>query len=160
MEIVSTRRDGAAFAGEAAGVAALRSGEARLRQRPGPRNALGGVKFVLPNTMDIYLHATPARELFDRTRRDFSHGCIRVHDPAALASFVLGDDPAWTRPQIEAAMASGVNRMVPLAKPIPVVVFYTTAIVDGEGRAVFLPDVYGHDRKLIAALRGHSRQAQ
>jgi len=160
MEIVSTRRGGAAFADEAASVAALRSGEARLRQRPGPRNALGGVKFVLPNTMDIYLHATPARELFDRTRRDFSHGCIRVRDPEALASFALRDSPAWTLPQIEAAMTSGVNRVVPLAAPIPVVVFYTTAIVDGEGRAVFLPDVYGHDRKLIAALRGRSRQAQ
>ena len=157
MEVVSTRRDGAALPDASAGVAALHSGEARLRQRPGPRNALGGVKFVLPNTMDIYLHATPARELFDRTRRDFSHGCIRVRDPAALAAFVLRDAPEWTLPQIEAAMASGVNRVVPLATPTPVLVFYTTAIVDGEGRAIFLPDVYGHDRRLIAALRGRSR---
>jgi len=112
---------------------------------------------VLPNTMDIYLHATPALELFDRTRRDFSHGCIRVRDPAALAAFVLRDASEWTLPQIVAAMASGVNRVVPLAAPIPVLVFYTTAIVDGEGRAIFLPDVYGHDRRLIAALRGRSR---
>ena len=114
---------------------------------------MGGVKFVLPNTMDIYLHATPARELFERTRRDFSHGCIRVRDPEALASFVLRDQPEWTLPRIEGAMTSGVNRTVPLSAPIPVVVFYTTAIVDGEGRATFLPDVYGHDRRLRAALR-------
>jgi L,D-transpeptidase YcbB len=160
MEIVSTRRDAAAFADEAAAVAALRSGDARLRQRPGPRNAVGGVKFVLPNTMDIYLHATPARELFERTRRDFSHGCIRVRDPEALASFVLRDSPEWTLTRIEAAMTSGVNRTVPLAAPIPVVVFYTTAIVDGEGRAIFLPDVYGHDRRLRAALRAHGREAR
>ena len=129
---------------------ALRSGEARLRQRPGARNALGGVKFVLPNTMDIYLHATPARELFERTRRDFSHGCIRVREPEALAQFVLQGQPEWTTAQIEAAMTSGVNRTVPLAAPIPVIVFYTTVIVDAEGRALFLPDIYGHDRKLRA----------
>ena len=103
----------------ARGIAALRSGEARLRQRPGPRNALGGVKFVLPNTMDIYLHATPARELFERTRRDFSHGCIRVREPEALAQFVLRDQPEWTPAQIEAAMTSGVNRTVPLARADP-----------------------------------------
>jgi L,D-transpeptidase YcbB len=156
MEIVSTRGDRAALAADA-GIAALRSGEARLRQRPGPRNALGGVKFVLPNTMDVYLHATPARELFDRARRDFSHGCIRVREPAALASFVLEGRPEWTAAAIEAAMASGVNRSVPLARPIPVVVFYTTAIVDGEGRAQLLRDVYGHDRKLLDALRGAGR---
>jgi murein L,D-transpeptidase YcbB/YkuD len=154
MEIVSTRGGGAAFAaGDEAGMAALRSGEARLRQRPGPKNALGGVKFVLPNTMDIYLHATPARQLFERTRRDFSHGCIRVRDPVALTQFVLQGRPEWTASAIEAAMASGVNQTVPLAAPIPVVIFYTTAIVDGEGRAHFLPDIYGHDRELLRAMR-------
>lgn len=153
MEIVSTR-DGATIfePGDEAGIAALRSGDARLRQRPGPRNALGGVKFVLPNEMDIYLHSTPARELFERTRRDFSHGCIRVRDPIALAQFVLGGQAEWTPAGIEAAMASGVNRIVPLAAPIPVVIFYTTAIVDSEGRARFLPDIYGHDRRLLQAM--------
>ncbi len=154
MEIVRTGRNGAPFAAnDPAAIAALRTGDARLRQRPGPANALGGVKFVLPNTMDIYLHATPARALFERTRRDFSHGCIRVREPHALASFVLRGQPEWTPAQIEAAMTSGVNRIVPLATPIPVVVFYTTAIVGGDGRAMFLPDIYGHDRKLSATLR-------
>jgi murein L,D-transpeptidase YcbB/YkuD len=158
MEIVSTRGDGLALASDAdAGSAALRSGDARLRQRPGPRNALGGVKFVLPNTMDIYLHATPARELFSRAQRDFSHGCIRLRDPAALASFVLRGQPEWTAAEIEAAMISGVNRSVPLTAPVPVVVFYATAIVDGEGAAHFLRDVYGHDRALLAVLRHAGR---
>ncbi len=155
MEVVGTSSSGRVLA--ASGnelIAALRSGEARLRQRPGARNALGGVKFVLPNTMDIYLHATPARELFERTRRDFSHGCIRVREPEALAQFMLQGKPEWTTAQIEAAMTSGVNRTVPLAAPVPVIVFYTTVIVDGEGRALFLRDIYGHDSKLRDALRG------
>jgi murein L,D-transpeptidase YcbB/YkuD len=157
MEIVSTGRDARTFSGiDAASLEALRSGKARLRQRPGPRNAVGGVKFVLPNSMDIYLHATPARELFERSRRDFSHGCIRVRDPARLALFVLQGRPEWTPAAIEAAMTSGTTRTVALDAPVPVVVFYTTAIVDSEGRALFLADVYGHDRKLSAALRARA----
>jgi L,D-transpeptidase YcbB len=158
MEVVSTRRDSPAPRADIGeSIAALHSGEARLRQRPGPRNALGGVKFILPNTMDIYLHATPARALFDRARRDFSHGCIRVREPEALAEFVLRGRPEWTPANIEAAMTSGVNQVVALDAPIPVVVFYTTAIVDTEGRALFMADVYGHDRKLTAALRAAGR---
>ena len=161
MEVVRAANNGRALAASADElIAALRSGEARLRQRPGPKNALGGVKFVLPNTMDIYLHATPARALFERTRRDFSHGCIRVREPEALAEFVLRGKPEWARSQIEAAMTSGVNRTVQLAAPIPVVVFYTTVIVDGEGRALFLPDIYGHDGKLRDALRRTSSGAR
>jgi murein L,D-transpeptidase YcbB/YkuD len=161
MEVVSVSRDGRTYAAvDSTTIAALRSGEARLRQRPGPRNALGGVKFGLANTMDIYLHATPASELFERTRRDFSHGCIRVREPEALAQFVLQGRREWTAAEIEAAMTSGVNRTVPLAAPFPVIVFYTTAIVDVDGRALFLADVYGHDRKLLDALRGGARVAR
>jgi murein L,D-transpeptidase YcbB/YkuD len=153
MELVSTRGDGRVLTSvDVTSLEALRAGELRVRQRPGAKNALGGVKFVLPNTMEIYLHGTPARELFERTRRDFSHGCIRVRDPEALAAFVLQGKPEWTADAIGAAMASGRNRTVPLEASIPVVVFYTTAIVDAGGRAIFLPDVYGHDRRLLAAL--------
>ena len=153
MELVSTRGDGRVLTSvDATSLAALHAGELRVRQRPGAKNALGGVKFVLPNTMEIYLHGTPARELFERTRRDFSHGCIRVQDPGALAAFVLQGKPEWTADAIGAAMTSGRNRTVPLEASIPVVVFYTTAIVDAGGRAIFLPDVYGHDRRLLAAL--------
>jgi len=158
MEVVSTRREQLPpMTDGGTAIAALHSGEARLRQRPGPKNALGGVKFGLPNAMDIYLHATPASQLFERARRDFSHGCIRVGEPAALAQFVLRGRREWTPAQIEAAMTSGVNRTVPLEAPIPVIVFYTTAIVDAEGRARFLDDIYGHDRRLLAALRAAGR---
>jgi len=153
MELVSTRGDGGVLTSvDATSLAALHAGELRVRQRPGGKNALGGVKFVLPNTMEIYLHGTPARELFERTRRDFSHGCIRVQDPGGLAAFVLQGKPEWTADAIGAAMTSGRNRTVPLEASIPVVVFYTTAIVDAGDRAIFLPDVYGHDRRLLAAL--------
>ncbi len=143
--VVSTQADAGALEG-------LASGAYRLRQRPGTRNALDGIKFTLPNSMNIYLHGTPARSLFQTSRRDFSHGCIRVEDPVALAQFVLGEDPAWTRSAIETAMAAGVTKVVTLKAPVPVIVFYTTAMVDGAGRAMFLPDIYGHDRKLAAAL--------
>ncbi len=154
MELVGTRGDGRVLTQvDAATLDALRAGELRVRQRPGAKNALGGVKFVLPNTMEIYLHGTPARELFERTRRDFSHGCIRVRDPAALAAFVLQGRAEWTAEAIATAIATGHSRTVPLRAPIPVVVFYTTAIVDGAGRVLFLPDVYGHDRRLLEALR-------
>jgi len=110
--------------------------------------------------MDIYLHGTPARALFERTRRDFSHGCIRVADPEALARFVLRDQPEWTDARIEAAMAAGTTMTVRLKTTLPVIVFYTTAIADTEGRGVFLADVYGDDRKLeraLSASRGRPR---
>jgi L,D-transpeptidase YcbB len=156
MEVVSTNGDArASDVIDAVGMAALRSGEARLRQRPGPRNPLGGIKFALPNAMDIYLHATPARGLFARSRRDFSHGCIRVGDPEALAEFVLRGRAQWTADAIGEAMTSGVNRTVALPVPVPVIMFYTTAIVDREGSMRFLPDIYDQDRVLAAALRGH-----
>jgi L,D-transpeptidase YcbB len=114
---------------------------------------LGAVKFVLPNTMDIYLHSTPAQQLFSETRRDFSHGCIRVEDPPALAAFVLRDQPAWTPERIRDAMAAGKLSTVTLTQPIPVVLFYTTAIVDSVGRDLFTSDIYGLDAKLESALR-------
>jgi L,D-transpeptidase YcbB len=112
------------------------------------------VKFVLPNTMDIYLHSTPAQQLFGETRRDFSHGCIRVEDPPALAAFVLRDQPAWTAERIREAMASGKQSTALLTRPLPVVLFYTTAIVDAAGKVRFASDVYGLDAKLEQTLRG------
>ncbi|HUH94546.1 MAG TPA: L,D-transpeptidase family protein [Casimicrobiaceae bacterium] len=131
----------------------LKSGALRVRQRPGAKNALGGVKFVLPNTMDIYLHSTSAQQLFSQTRRDFSHGCVRVEDPAALAAFVLRDQPAWTPERIHGAMAAGRQSTVMLTQPIPVLIFYTTAIVEVDGRVRFASDIYGLDAKLDEALR-------
>jgi murein L,D-transpeptidase YcbB/YkuD len=136
--------------------ARLASGELRIRQRPGPKNALGGIKFVLPNAMSIYLHGTPAQELFRSTRRDFSHGCIRVEDPLALAGFALRDRPEWTPERTREATTTGEPLTVPLPGPIAVLIFYTTAIVDGAGRALFLPDVYGYDARLDRALRART----
>ncbi|MDE2371106.1 MAG: L,D-transpeptidase family protein [Burkholderiales bacterium] len=133
----------------------LDAGRLRLRQRPGPRNALGDVKFVFPNRDSIYLHHTPATALFARDRRDFSHGCIRVERPVALARFVLRDMPEWTPGRIEQAMAAGRSTTVPLARPVPVLLAYGTALVKG-GRIQFYADVYGLDRRLDAALREHA----
>lgn len=129
----------------------LRNGTLRLRQRPGAKNSLGLVKFDFPNDYTVYMHGTPATELFARTRRDFSHGCVRVADPAALAEFVL-DQPAWTRERVEAAMGGTETAHVALRRPVSVFVFYTTAIVRSDGTVAFFDDVYGEDRRLARAL--------
>lgn len=144
-----------------AGMADLRAGRARVRQRPGPKNSLGAIKFAMPNPMDIYLHSTPAREAFQRSRRDLSHGCIRVEHPAALAQFVLGRQRAWNADTIQDALQPGPTRHVDLAHAIPVVIFYATAAVDTEGKARFAADIYGRDAKLaqeLAARRGPPAQ--
>jgi len=153
MELVRGGGDTApVVAADAAGLAALARGEVRLRQRPGPHNALGLVKFVFPNDDSVYMHGTPAPALFARDRRDFSHGCIRVEDPAGLAAWVLGDT-SWTRARAEQAMASATNARVDLATPIDVVLFYLTAAVEpGTGAVLFADDIYGHDARLARAL--------
>jgi murein L,D-transpeptidase YcbB/YkuD len=128
------------------------AGRARIRQRPGPRNALGDIKFVFPNRDNIYLHHTPSVGLFERDRRDFSHGCIRVERPVALAMFVLAGMPDWTEERLHEAMAAGESKTLRLATPVPVLIAYGTAIVR-DGRVHFFDDIYGHDRMLDAALR-------
>jgi murein L,D-transpeptidase YcbB/YkuD len=140
-----------------ASVADLRAGRARVRQRPGPKNSLGAIKFVLPNPMDIYLHSTPARELFERSRRDLSHGCIRVELPAALAQFVLAGQPQWDADAIQAALQPGPTRRVDLARPVPVVIFYATAILDSDGGVRFVADIYGRDATLERELAARYR---
>ena len=130
------------------------AGTLRLRQRPGPRNALGSVKFVFPNQYSVYLHGTPAQSLFARTRRDFSHGCIRVSDPARLAEFVLKDEAAWDGARIEGAMREpGRLLRVTLDRPLPVYILYATAVADDDGVPFFYADLYGHDAALARALR-------
>jgi murein L,D-transpeptidase YcbB/YkuD len=135
-------------------LAMLRDGRLRLRQRAGPKNALGRVKFVFPNDADVYLHDTPAQALFGRARRDFSHGCVRLELPLQLAEWVLAEEPGWTRERIEAA-ASGpaVSLRVPLHRPMRVLLFYMTAmVVPEDGSVHFADDVYGHDARLQRAL--------
>lgn len=136
---------------------AVLRGQMRIRQRPGPKNALGDIKFVFPNNNHIYLHHTPAPLLFQRDRRDFSHGCIRIEDPVALARFVLHNDPAWPEPRIREAMARGQSATLRLADPLPVVIAYSTAIVK-QGKTHFFADLYGQDKLLDRALRQQSEQ--
>ena len=154
MEIVRGAGDDAqAIAANDENLAGLRQGGLRLRQRPGPKNSLGLVKFIFPNDANVYLHDTPAPQLFGRARRDFSHGCVRVEDPVALAQWVLKDQPRWTRERIEAAMAGTSSLRVDLTRPLPVVLFYMTAMVMPADQTLhFADDIYGHDTRLARAL--------
>jgi murein L,D-transpeptidase YcbB/YkuD len=146
--------DARVVAASSANLAALKSGGLRLRQRQGPENSLGLVKFDFPNASDVYLHGTPARQLFERPRRDFSHGCVRVEDPERLAAWVLAPLGSWPSDRIVAAMhASGPPLEVTLPEPITVVLFYTTAIAASDGTIRFAADIYGHDAALARALR-------
>jgi murein L,D-transpeptidase YcbB/YkuD len=134
-------------------VVALRQRALRLRQRPGPRNALGLIKFVFPNEQNVYMHGTPAQALFARSRRDFSHGCVRVEDPVTLAEWALADRPEWGRDKILAATMGSQPIHVKLIRPIQVILFYTTAAVTpDDGTLRFAEDIYGHDARLDQAL--------
>ncbi len=129
----------------------------QLRQRPGPNNALGRVKFMFPNQFDVYLHDTPARSLFDKAERAFSHGCIRLARPLDLAVQVLavGGVPGWDMAKVNAVVATGKRTVVNLAEPLPVHITYFTAWVD-QGIPNFRADIYGQDEKLNAALDGQA----
>jgi L,D-transpeptidase YcbB len=132
----------------------LSRGELRLRQRPGEGNPLGTTKFVFPNSANVYLHGTPRTELFAPGRRDFSHGCVRVEDPTALAAWVLRDQQRWPIDSVQAAQRGKATTRALLARPMPVVIFYTTSVAAADGDLSFYPDIYGHDRRLDEALRG------
>jgi murein L,D-transpeptidase YcbB/YkuD len=141
---------------DAASIDALAAGQLRLRQRPGPDNALGLVKFVMPNDYGVYLHSTPARALFGKARRDFSHGCIRVSDPAALAAHVLrANQGDWSAAAVGAAMEGAATQRVTLASPVPVMVLYATALATEAGPVLFFDDIYGYDRRLERMLQAH-----
>jgi L,D-transpeptidase YcbB len=130
----------------------LRSGKLFIRQAPGPKNALGLVKFIFPNDYSVYMHDTPAQEFFSKTRRDFSHGCIRLEKPADLAVWVLRDNPGWNAERVRAALNGSPNQQVNLARPIPVLIVYATVIVTGDGAVHFYDDIYGHDAALEKVL--------
>ena len=130
----------------------LASGKLRLRQQPGPANSLGLIKFSFPNQFGVYMHGTPESGLFFEARRDFSHGCIRIEDPAALAGWVLRDRPEWTRKRILGAMTGQKQISVRLTAPIPVLILYGTVMVEENGEVRFVQDIYGNDAKLEKAL--------
>ena len=149
MEIVSG--GGSALGAGADAIAKLAQGSAQLRQRPGPKNSLGRVKFLFPNSNSVYLHDTPSRSLFQRSRRDFSHGCIRVADPAALARWVLAPE-GWDAARVERGLALKTETPVSLQNPIPVVIYYATAVARLDGTISFYEDLYRHDIELERAL--------
>jgi murein L,D-transpeptidase YcbB/YkuD len=142
------RRDSSYFAREHMVVV-----DGRVRQKPGPWNALGRLKFNLPNNYGVYLHDTPAKELFARSFRAFSHGCIRLERPMDLALYLLKDQPLWTQSAIETGIASGATKTIRLTSPRPVYVLYWTARVGEDGEVEFHRDYYGRDDELAAALR-------
>ncbi len=123
-----------------------------LVQRPGPLNALGRMKFMFPNEFAVYLHDTPAPELFGKPARPFSSGCIRVEDAMGLAELLLAANPGWDRARIEAVIASGETRRVDLARPMPVRLLYRTADIGEDGTVQFRDDIYERDDPLLAAL--------
>jgi murein L,D-transpeptidase YcbB/YkuD len=129
-----------------------------LRQDAGPDNPLGLIKLMFPNRHDVYLHDTPARaSIFAQSRRTFSSGCIRVEDPFELAAIVLDEPERWTAASLRASLADGKTRRVSLKRPWPVLLLYWTAALDARGRVRFLPDVYGRDPAVLAALDGDVR---
>ncbi|MGZ8541199.1 MAG: L,D-transpeptidase family protein, partial [Chitinophagaceae bacterium] len=123
-----------------------------IRQKPGGENALGQVKFLFPNSFNIYFHDTPSKSLFARDKRAFSHGCIRLSDPARMANYLLRNQPEWTETKIDEAMNSGEEKFVKLKESVPVLIAYYTAWVDEEGQLNFREDIYGHDARLTKKM--------
>jgi murein L,D-transpeptidase YcbB/YkuD len=124
----------------------------KIRQLPGEKNSLGRVKFLFPNSFNIYFHDTPAKSLFEKDKRAFSHGCIRLAEPEKMADYLLRNNPEWTPEKIRNAMNSGNEQFVKLKKAVPVVITYYTAWVDENGRLNFRDDIYTHDRSLATKM--------
>jgi murein L,D-transpeptidase YcbB/YkuD len=138
-------------------IEALSSGSLRLRQKPGPKNPLGFVKFMLPNRYNVYLHGTSAPALFGGAQRAFSHGCIRVADPMALMGYVLRGNPEWDHDRILQQLSEPGPHRINLHTPIRVFIVYTTALAAEDGRTLFFKDIYGHDARLQALLDERSQ---
>jgi murein L,D-transpeptidase YcbB/YkuD len=124
------------------------NGIPEIRQRPGPSNSLGLVKFLFPNSFNIYFHDTPAKSLFEQDNRAFSHGCIRLGDPVWMANYLLQDEPEWTPEKIKAAMNAGTEKTVKLKTPVPVIITYYTAWIGEDGQLQFRDDIYGNDKNV------------
>jgi murein L,D-transpeptidase YcbB/YkuD len=134
-------------------LAQLRAGKLAVRQKPGPTNALGLVKLIFPNEHNVYLHSTPSQDLFSRSRRDFSHGCIRVEKPAELTAWALRNNQGWDLERVQQGMQSGKDNVtVNLVRPVPVFIVYGTALTYENGEVHFSDDIYGHDARLAKAL--------
>ena len=119
-----------------------------VRRRPGPKNDLGDVKFIFPNVDNIYLHDTPHDELFNQSKRGFSHGCVRVEEPIKLATYLLRNVPGWDRGNIMQQISTREEKYVPVKEKLPVYLVYFTAKADANGNVQFFEDIYGHDSQL------------
>jgi murein L,D-transpeptidase YcbB/YkuD len=128
------------------------SGLPSIRQRPGPGNSLGKVKFLFPNSFNIYFHDTPAKELFEKDQRAYSHGCIRLGDPVWMANYLLENSSEWTPEKIEDAMNSGSEKTVKLKNKVPVIITYYTAWIDEEKKLNFREDIYGNDEIVASKM--------
>jgi L,D-transpeptidase YcbB len=153
FEVVNSRQDVVASGTVTSDVLEqLRVGKLFIRQTPGPKNSLGLAKFIFPNNYSIYFHDTPEQVFFSKSRRDFSHGCIRLERPADLAVWVLRNNPGWDMERVRAAMNGTETQQVNLAHPIPVLIVYATVIVTEDGIVHFYDDIYGHDAALEKVL--------
>ena len=149
MEIVSGAGDDArAVPLTEESLAQLQQGRLRVRQRPGPRNSLGLVKFIFPNRYNIYFHDTPAKTLFDKQKRAFSHGCIRIQQPFEMAKYLLRNDSTWTDEKITRAMSQSQEKWVAVKDPVPVFIVFFTSWVDRDGLLHLREDIYGHDKRM------------
>lgn len=146
------RKDGNYISRHNMEITSYRDGLPNIRQKPGSRNSLGLVKFLFPNSYNIYLHDTPAKSLFDESSRAFSHGCIRISEPFKLAEFLLRNDPLWDTEKISAAMNAGQKKYVTLKDKVPVFIAYFTAFVDRNDRINFRKDIYGRDERLAEMI--------
>jgi len=124
-----------------------------IRQDPGPRNPLGRIKFVFPNSFDVYLHDTPARNLFEQAERSFSHGCIRIENPIELAALLLPGNPVKSEKELQSTMEAGNRKQIRLPKAVGIYILYFTAWVDADGTIQFRKDIYNHDAPLLDALK-------
>jgi len=134
-------------------LAQLQARKLTVRQKPGPDNSLGLVKLMFPNEYNVYLHSTPQQDLFEKSRRDFSAGCVRVGRPAELTTWVLRNNPGWTLERVQQGMENGPDNVtVKLARPVPVFILYGTAIAYENNEVHFYDDIYAHDAKLAQAM--------
>jgi murein L,D-transpeptidase YcbB/YkuD len=154
-DMVLRDRSGQSVAFDAAVLAQIDAGRFpySVRQRPGPKNPLGRIKFMLPNDHAVYLHDTPSQNLFARADRSFSSGCIRVEHPLELAERLLQDMPGWNRATLDARIATGETQTVTLKTPLSVYIMYWTAEAGADGQAVFYNDLYERDAAVLAALK-------
>jgi murein L,D-transpeptidase YcbB/YkuD len=134
-------------------------GALKLRQDPGPKNLLGRAKFMFPNRFSVYLHDTPSQELFQRTTRTFSSGCIRLSSPFELAEYLLSENNhGWSREEIKEIVDTGARTVVRLESPVPIHIVYLTAYTDANGSVHFKKDIYGRDAQLENALFGETER--